>query len=235
MTQEIGQAGLVSLPPSHLSAAVTGNPAVQTVAVNSTASMFIGEKLLIDTGSSQELVTLTALNTSGSQITGVFANNHPLGAVINVLGVFPQGVMSSSTGNQLRLFGDINGDGSLVYVHYDCDSTSGTLTRSETTVTPTVSASNAAQVLLNNLIANPGGTPCFQITTTTVGSNTFVTNVTLTLSARTSAPDLQTGAYLTMTKAYGNLAPRNVLAGLELANVPFLDRLQPTPPNLPLP
>jgi hypothetical protein len=98
-----------------------------------------------------------------------------------------------------------------------------------------VSASNASQVLLNNLIANPGATPCFQITTTTVGSNTFVTNVALTLSVKTSAPDPQTGAYLTMTKSYQNLAPRNVLAGLELANVPFLDRLQPTPPNLPLP
>jgi len=235
MTQEIGQAGLVTLPPSQLSAAVTASTSPRTVEITSTTSMYVGEKLLVDTASSQELVTVTALNTSPSQITGVFNNNHLSGAVINALGVFPQGVMSSSTADQLQLFGDIHGDGSLVYIHYDCNATAGTLSRSVTPVTPTVSASNASQVLLNNLIANPGATPCFQITTTTVGSNTFVTNVALTLSVKTSAPDPQTGAYLTMTKSYQNLAPRNVLAGLELANVPFLDRLQPTPPNLPLP
>src|SRR6185295_2937284 len=50
MAQEIGQAGLVSLPTTQptLSAAVAVNAAAQTVAVSSTASMFVGEKLLVD-------------------------------------------------------------------------------------------------------------------------------------------------------------------------------------------
>jgi prepilin-type N-terminal cleavage/methylation domain-containing protein len=319
MAQEIGQAGLVSLPSPAptLSGIVTGSSTAQAVTVSSATSMFVGEKLLIDAGGSQELVSLTAVNPGSNQITAVFNKSHSSGAVINALGVFPDGVLNSSTATQLQLFGDLNADGSLVYVHYNCDTTAGTLTRSITTVTPSVTTSNASQVMLSHLIANPGGTPCFQYTTqqvsltqtlgTGVGTQTtfmgaianvpisagtvsihagsvtgtdngsgsisgggissgtvnyttgaisvtfavapssgtavtvtstwsqvLVTNVAITLSVQTSTPDPQTRVYLTMTKSLLNLAPRNVLTSLELATVPFADRLQPTPPNLPL-
>jgi prepilin-type N-terminal cleavage/methylation domain-containing protein len=235
MAQEIGQAGLVSLPSNPqptLSAAVTASAAAQTVAISSATSMFVGEKLLVDNGTSEELVTLTGVSTAS--ITGVFGNAHASGAVIKALGVFPNGVMPSSTATQLRIFGDINADGSLVYVHYDCNTTAGTFTRSITTITPSVTASNASETLLTDLVANPDGTACFQYTTATAGSYTFVTNVGITLSVQTSVADPQTGQFLTMTKSLLNLAPRNVLIGLELANVPFTARLQPTPTNLPL-
>ena len=318
MAQEIGQAGLVSLPPSSptLSAAVIASGTAQNVNVSSTTSMFVGEKLLVGTGTSEELVSVTALNTAANQMTGVFTKAHASGAPVNVLGVFHNGVMASSTGTELRLFGDINADGSLLYVHYNCDTstTPGTLTRSVTTVTPSVSSSSAGQTLLSTLIANPGGTPCFQYTAqlptsaqtlgtgngalttfsgtvtpapfssgslaVTAGSvfgldngsgafvgtgvlsgtvnyttgavsvtfgaapangtavqvgQSYITNVAVTLSVRTTQVDPQTKAYLTMTKSFLNLTPRNILAGLELANVPFPDRLQPRPPNLPLP
>ena len=318
MAQEIGQAGLVNLPPSPssptLSAAVVASGTAQAVNVSSTSSMFVGEKLLVGTGTSEELVSLTALNTATNQITGVFTKAHANGAPLNVLGVFHNGVMASSTGTELRLFGDINADGSLLYVHYNCDTTAGTLTRSVTTVTPSASASSAGLTLLSTLIANPGGTPCFQYTAqvptsaqtlgtgngslttfsgtvtpapvssgslaviagsvfgldsgsgsiigTGVSSGTvnyttgavsitfgaapatgtavqvgqsYITNVAVTLSVRTTQVDPQTKVYLTMTKSFLNLTPRNIVAGLELANVPFTDRLQPRPPNLPLP
>ena len=236
MSQEIGQAGLVSLPsPSPtLSAAVTANASAQTVAVSSTTSMFVGEKLLIDAGTSQELVALTAVGTSPSTITGIFNQNHASGVPVNVLGVFPNGVMSTSTATQLQLFGDINADGSLVYVRYDCDTAAQRLTRSVTTVTPTITTSSPAQTLLSTLVANPGATPCFQYTTTTAGGYTFYANVAVTLSVQTTAPDPQTGAYLTLTKSFLNLAPRNILIGLELANAANTNLLQPKPPNLPL-
>jgi len=316
LAQEIGQGGLVSLPsPSPtLSAGVIGSSSVQTVGLSSANSMFVGEKLLIDTGTSAELVALTAVDTALSQITAVFNNAHASGAPINVLGVFADGVMTSSTATQLRLFGDINADGSLVYVHYDCNPGAGTLTRSVTTLTPTTSSSNAPDTLLNTLVANPNGAPCFQYTTQTssagqtIGTGTgsqatftatltqvavsagnvwvtagpvagtddgngsitgtgissgtvnyatglisvtfqvpppvgtavtvgqiFVTNVALTFSVRTTQVDPQTHQYLTLTKSFLYLTPRNVVSGLELANLPFPDRLQPTPPNLPLP
>jgi prepilin-type N-terminal cleavage/methylation domain-containing protein len=236
MAQEIGQAGLVSLPTPlpTLAAGVTASSTAQAVTVSSVTSMFVGEKLLIDAGSSQELVTVTALSTSPSKVTAVFNSNHATGAVINAAGVYSNGVMTSSTATKLQLFGDISSDGSLVFIHYDCNTTAGTLSRSITTVTPTVTASSTSEVLLSNLTANPGGTACFQYTTLTSGGYTFVTNVAVTLSVRTSRIDPQTRTYLTMTKSFLNLAPRNVLAGLELAGIPYPDRLQPTPPNLPL-
>jgi prepilin-type N-terminal cleavage/methylation domain-containing protein len=241
MSQEIGQAGLVSLPYPTLSAAVTANASPQAVAVSSTTSMFVGEKLLIDAGTNQEVVALTAVGASPPKITGIFGQNHAVGAPVNAQGVFPDGVMSTSTNTQLQLFGDINADGSLVFVQYDCNpgttSAPGTLTRSVTTVTPTVASASAPQTLLNNLVANPGGTACFQYLPApqTVGGYTFTPNVAVTLTVQTTAKGPQTGAYLTMTKTFLNLSPRNILIGLELANQGGLTQfLQPTPPNLPL-
>src|SRR4029077_14321266 len=110
LTQEIGQSGLVSLPsPSPtLSAALTANSSAQTVQVSSTTSMFVGEKLLIDARTSQEVVSLTAVSTSPSSISGIFNLNHASGAPVNVVGVFPNGVMTTSTATELQLFGAIN-------------------------------------------------------------------------------------------------------------------------------
>lgn len=316
LAQEIGQGGLVSLPsPSPtLSAGVIGSSSVQTVGVSSATSMYVGEKLLIDAGASAELVTLTAVDTTLNQITAIFNNPHGNGAPLNVLGVFADGVMTSSTATQLRLFGDINADGSLVYIHYDCNPVAGTITRSVTTLTPTTSASSTPDTLLNTLVPNPSSAPCFQYTTQTssagqtIGTGTgsqatftgtptqvavsagnvwiqagsatgtddgrgsitgtgvssgtvnystgaisvtfqaapmvgtavtvgqiFVTNVGITFSVRTKEVDPQTHQYLTLTKTFLNLRPRNVVSALALANLPFPDRLQPTPSNLPLP
>jgi hypothetical protein len=221
-------------PEPALSAAVVASPTEQTVPVSSVASMFVGQKLLIDSGSSEELVTLTGVSASPPQINGIFGMTHASGAVIKALGVFPNGVMTSSTATQLRIFGDIRADGSLVYVRYDCNPNAGLLTRSITTVTPWTTWANQPDVLLTRLIPNPGGTPCFALTTASAGGYTFVTNVAITLSVQTSVPDPQTGTYLTLTKSLRNLAPRNLLIGLELAHVPHTARLQPTPPNLPL-
>jgi len=231
--QEIGQAGLVSLLPAQLGASITPSSSAQSVAVSSTSGIFVGEKLLIDAGSSQELVAITAVGTSPSSITGIFAKAHSSGAPVSAAGVFSQGVLSSSTGTQLQLLGDINADGTLAYVRYDCDTTAGTLSRSITPIS--AYASNPPAVLVQNLVANPDGTPCFSYTRTTVGGYTFVTSVALTLSIQTATRDPQTGAYVTMTKSFLNLTPRNLLAGVALAQAGWTERLQPTPPRVPLP
>lgn len=149
----------VYIPPC-LTQAVTASASAQAVTVSSTASMFVGEYLIIDVGAAQEVVKLTAVSASASTITAIFSQNHTasgaVGAPINVQGVFPYGVMSSSTATDLQLFGDIRADGSLVFVQYDCNAgtttTPGTLTRSVTTVTPTLTTSTAPQTLLNNLV-----------------------------------------------------------------------------------
>jgi hypothetical protein len=230
LTQEIGQAGLLSFSGTTLGTAVTGGVSVQSVSLASAGSVFVGEKLIVDAGTSQETVAVTAIN--GNYVTGIFKNNHGSGAPVNAEGVFPEGILSSSTGTELRMFGDINGDGTLVYVQYDCDTGAGTLTRSTTPITS--SSANPSQVLLQGLVANPDGHACFQYTTSTAAGYTFVTSVGVTLTVQTAQKDMQTGQYATMTNTFGNLASRNILSGLTMANAGVTSRLQPIPPGLPL-
>jgi len=248
MEQEIGQAGLLSLPSTTLSAAITANATAQAASVSSTTSMFVGENLLVDAGStSEELVAVTAIGTS--TFSGIFTKAHASGAPVTVLGVFPNGVVVPGTTDgstsvtepgvsTLNLFGDINADGSLVYVRYTCStsSTPGTLTRSINVITPGVTTGISNQTLLSTLVPNPGGTACFQYTTATVtvGSTTytFVTNIGVTLSVRTLREDPLTGQYLTMTKSFLDMSPRNILAGFEQANAGLTNRLQATPSNV---
>jgi len=228
MEQEIGQAGLVSLPASTLTSAVAPSVLAQTVNVSSTTSMFVGEQLLVDAGNSEELVTVTAL--TATTIKAIFAKAHsivPTAPPITALGVFPSGIVppgaaDPSTANVLNIFGDINADGSLVYVRYTCtpgtSAAPGTLTRSVTTITPGVNAIGASQTLLSTLIGG-AGLACFQyVSQASTSGFTFVSNVGFTLSVQATRPDPQTLQYSTMTKSFLNLAPRNVLAGLEWAN-----------------
>lgn len=226
LTQEIGQAGALNYAGTTLSAAVTVNASAQSVAVGSTANIYDLEQLLVDTGSSQETVTVTAV--TATSLSAIFTKSHSSGAPVTALGVFPSGVLTTtSTASRLDLFGDINGDGTIVYVRYTCDTVGGTLSRSSTPIT--LSTLNTTQVLLQGLVANPGGTACFQYTTTTVGSYTLVTNVAVTLTVETSETDPQTGSYITQTKTFNNLVPRNLLAGVDLANSSLTTLLQTTP------
>jgi prepilin-type N-terminal cleavage/methylation domain-containing protein len=238
MAQEIGQAGLLSSASSQvttLGAAVTGSGTVQSVAFTSASSVFVGEKLTVDVGSNQELVAVTA--KSSNNVTGIFGKNHTNAAVVNASGIFPQGVLTTSNANQLQLVGDINGDGTLVYVEYNCNNQApgpGTLTRS---ITPITAASkNAASILVDAVMPNPGGTACFQYPSPlpTAGGFTFVPQVGVTLTLQSSSRDPVTGAYLTITKQALDLVPRNVQMGLTMANAGVTDRLQPAPPGVPI-
>ncbi len=230
LAQEVSQAGLLSVTPTTLTTAVTGSSASQSVGVASTTGMFVGEKLLIDQGTSQETVSIAAIGSS--TVSGVFTGSHSSGALVNAVGVFPQGILSSSTATQLRIFGDINADGTLVYVRYDCNANAGTLSRSVTPIT--AATSNPAVVLVDNVTANPGGTPCFRYTSTTVAGYTFMTSVSLTLTAQTTQIDSWTRQLVSETKSFNGLSPRNVLLGLALANAGLTSQLQPTPPGVPL-
>src|SRR5262249_10490405 len=136
MAQEVNQAGLLPFgPPRQLgAAAISASPTAQSVQITSGGtpdvnSIFVNEKLTIDTGSNQEDVTVTGVNTATSQITAVFTKAHPANAPVNAFGLFPQGIRGTSSSTLLKIFGDINGDNTISYVEYDCSGT--TLTRSE--------------------------------------------------------------------------------------------------------
>ena len=232
MAQEIAQAGALPQTTTTLNGNVASSVLPQGVSVGSTANMFDGETLQIDAGANFETVTITNV-LNAKTIKAVFNQNHAAGALVWASGVIPQGILGTSTGNVLQLVGDINTDGTLVYEEYTCDTNAGTLTRS---VTPLgAGAKNAAVVVVQGIVANPGGAPCFTYAApVAAGGFNFITNVGFTVTTQTSQPDPQTGAYDTMTKSFLDIAPRNVKAGLTLAQGGFITPLQATPPSLPM-
>ena len=238
LQQEVGQAGRISLPGTVTLAAPVLLTGAQAVVVSSAAGMFVGERLTIDAGASQETVTLTAVNPVQNMIAAAFSTTHPNGAPVSVLGGFASGILpttapNGSTGTVLKLFGDINGDGSMMYVEYTCDTAAGHLYRN---VMPFDAASKSgvtnAQVLLSGIQANPGGTPCFSYHQNVVGANTYVTDVAITLTIQTLARDATTNQFQTETKALLNVSPRNIFDVWALASLGAIERIQSMPPSV---
>jgi type II secretory pathway pseudopilin PulG len=240
LEQEIGQAGKVSLPGVvTLAAAVAvGSQVVtvnSTVTGNSTAGMFIGEQLVVDTGANQETVSLTAV--SNTQITAVFSLAHVANASVSALGGFSSGVVptsvaNGSTGSLLKIYGDINGDGNMVYVEYKCDTAGGNLYRNSMpydTASASKPALSSGLVLLPNIQPNPGGAACFTYQTKTVSGTDYVVDVAVTLTVQTQAVDMKTNQFQQETKALLNVSPRNVFETWELASLGLTSRIQPMP------
>ena len=125
LTQEIGQAGRVSLPaPVTLNAATAVNDT--TLTVSSAAGMFVGEQLIVDTGNQEETVTVNAI--AGNQLTTATGMTKTHAAAVPITapggfswGVVPDNAVNGSTATTLKIFGDINGDGNMVYVEYSCE------------------------------------------------------------------------------------------------------------------
>ena len=256
LQQEIGQAGKVSLPTDTV--ALTGAVTVPadsivtaTLGVTSALGMFTGEQLVIDSAANQETVALTGVNLGSNQITANFTKTHAAGAKLRAAGGFVNGVMptvdaNGSTGTVLRLFGDINDDGNMMYVEYTCDTNAGKLYRNVMSASATSKPSlSDALVLLPNIQANPGGTACFTYQQkpvplpipgtdceTTHPERCYVLNVAVTLTVRSQQKDVDTSQYQTETKALLNVSPRNVYETWLLANGNFTERVQPTPPNV---
>lgn len=239
MQQEIGQAGRIGLPGSvTLGTAVSaGGSATVSVGATAAAQMFVGEYLVVDTGSNQETVTLTAVGTN--TFTAIFNNAHLATAPVIALGAFGTGVVpdtvaNGSDGSHLKLYGDINGDGNMVFVEYTCTApvgnTPGALYRSVTTLgAATISA---YQVLLPNVLSNPGGTACFtyqEKPTGCSGSGCYVVDVAVTLTVQTQQVDATTGNFQTETKALLNVSPRNVYQVAYELSTNSNNRVEPTP------
>jgi type II secretory pathway pseudopilin PulG len=197
--------------------------------------------LLTALDQNRESIKIAAVDVNNSTITACFTKAHNAGTVLAPLGGFANGiipdsgVVNHSTGNVLKMFGDINGDGNMVYVEYTCDPDNAhNLYRNvmpyDAAVKP---ALTSAEILLTNIIANPGGTPCFTYQTTQVLAQgtwfTFVLDVAVTLTVQTEQLDPITNTHQTETKALLNVSPRNVFNTWTLAGIGYTDRLQSTP------
>jgi len=147
---------------------------------------------------------------------------------------------------------DVNGDGNMVYVEYNCQqgttTAPGFLYRNQIAWNALVKpATDNSMILLNNVLANPndqnGNTfPCFQYQTKTVGvcpgvfpsCIDFVTNVEVTLTEQTEFQDPTSKQFQRETKALLNVSPRNVFNAWELDSANLVNRVQPMPPSVTL-
>jgi prepilin-type N-terminal cleavage/methylation domain-containing protein len=244
LQQEVGQAGRISLPGVvTTTTAVPSGVATVTLATTAagaaTAGMFVGARLSIDVGDLRESVTVSAIN--GNQITATFVNAHPAaGAVVEPLGGFTSGVVPTTAANgstftKLKILGDINDNGNMVYVEYTCDFNAGRLYRNSMAYDAAAKpAVTVEQVLLDNIEQNPGATAeaqgCFRYQQKTVVGTTYVVGVAITISVRTHAVDATTKVIQRETKALLNVAPRNVFNVWQMASLDQRDHLQPIPP-----
>jgi hypothetical protein len=261
LQQEVGQAGRITLPGTvTLGTAVVaaaacdpGTPLLNavTVEVTSITGMFASAGpppayIMLTTldGDDTESFKVAALLTSPPRITACFVKAHPAGTVLIPMGGFatgiipPAGVANGSSATKLKMYGDINGDGNMVYVEYTCDpTTTHNLYRN---VMAFDAASKPAltdsQILLSNVMDNPGGTPCFTYQTENLivqGTPfVFVLDVAITLTVQTEQLDPVTRQYQKETKALLNVSPRNVFNAWSLASIGYTDRIQSTPTSV---
>jgi prepilin-type N-terminal cleavage/methylation domain-containing protein len=248
LQQEVGQAGRAAIPgTATLAAAVSaGTP---TVAVNQTiggvtaqnvSGLFAGEQLLVDPGNptTEETIIVSNVLTSTKQIQATFAFAHAANTPVLVVGGFATGIVppqpgfaNGSTGTVLKLYGDINGDGNMVYVEYTCDTAAGNFYRNSMAFDAAAKpALTASQVLLSNIQPNPDGSACFNFDPVLpIGGNSYVLDVAITLTVKTQAKDPTTYTYDTETKALLNVSPRNVYNVWQLASAGLTPRVQPMP------
>jgi prepilin-type N-terminal cleavage/methylation domain-containing protein len=247
LQQEVGQAGRLAFPaPVTVAAPIALGDQWVTV-TPSVASMFVGEKLEIlgrnASGDVEEIVTITQINTASNSIRAVFATSYFAGVRVMPAGGFAEGVIpttkaNGSTSSKLKIVGDINGDGSIVYVEYTCDWVGGRLYRNMMAYDEATKPALAVeQVLLDNLLPNPpdpGGIarPCFTYDQRTIYGNTYVINVAIMTTVRTDERDQTTGQFQTVTKALLNVAPRNVFNVWQIASLNYRSRIEPLPASV---
>ena len=247
LQQEVGQAGRLTFPAPVTVAAAIALGDQWVVVAPSTASMFVGQKLEFigqnATGDVEEIVTVTAVDAANSRIRAVFEIAFLPGARVMPAGGFAEGVIpttkaNGSTASKLKIVGDINSDGSIVYVEYTCDWVGGRLYRNMMAYDAGAKPPLAVeQVLLDNLLPNPpdpGGIarPCFTYDQRTIYGNTYVINVAIMTTVRTDEVDKTTGQFQTVTKALLNVAPRNVFNVWQVASLNYRDRIEPLPASV---
>jgi hypothetical protein len=264
LQQEIGQAGKVSLgaPGANvtLHAAVLMGTGISFSLDTSTGTapiVYPGEILTVDVGvltsgclaagNCQESVTVTGTSSSP---TASFSYPHAHGTPVSALGAFSTGIVppssvygtGGSSGTVLKLYGDINGDGTMLYVEYTCtqgtSAAPGQLYRNEMSITAASKpAVDNTMILLNNVLTNPNdvnnnAVPCFQYQVQQLGAGYVVTDVAVTLTVQTQEKDPTTGAFQPETKALLNISPRNVCEVYDTAKLVDPTRAQSMPASV---
>jgi prepilin-type N-terminal cleavage/methylation domain-containing protein len=265
LEQEIGQAGSVSFggPGTSvtMSAVAIGNSnfTLTPNPAGATIKLFTNENLLVDDGANPEVVIVTAVGGAANTGSAVFLNAHPANTPVYSLGAFASGVVPPTAGSanctlpagyipnnlgstctKLKLYGDLNNDGNLLYVEYTCapgtQAAPGLLYRNQMPFDAAAKPANDnTMILLNNVLQNPNdnagnNVPCFSYQTRNDGfGNSYVVDVAVTLTVQTQNIDPQTHQFQNETKALLNVSPRNVANAYNLASVGSNNHIQPMP------
>jgi type II secretory pathway pseudopilin PulG len=244
LQQEVGQAGRLAFPaPVSLTAAFAASATPTWATLTSVSGMFVGMRLVVGQGATQELVTVTGMNAGANQIQALFGSAHASGARVDPAAGFGSGVIpttnpNGSTATVLKILGDVNGDGNLVYVEYTCSLAENRLYRNmmpfDAAAKPAVTVE---QVLLDNLMPNPpdpggGVPPCFSYQEHTISGRTYVVNVAIMMTVRTHDRHPITGDFEVVTKALLNVAPRNVFHTWQMESLGYANRIQPLPASV---
>ncbi len=240
MTLEIAQAASHADRYTTTSGTVNPQTYAQPLSVASSIGFGVGDYVNVDTGTSLETITVTAVGTNS--ISGIFKRQHSttgvpvrLFALPFTTGVIPPaglGANSSTSvtklkfyGNMNGLLGDENGDGVLYYVEYDYDSANAQITRSMTPITQ--ASKNSALPLVRNV---KSGSVQFTLYT---DSHAVVTSVSLSLVVQNT---WKTGSKYQETA----LSSRIVIPSAVAASALYSEAIQyggpnnlpPTPPRV---
>src|SRR5690242_6153542 len=162
---------------------------------------------------------------------------------------YPNSPAQGSTGTVLKLYGDVNGDGNMVYVEYTCvqgtQAAPGFVYRNQVPWTANaIPPNDPTMIVLTGVLANPNDVngnpvPCFTYQLQTSGGVNaaandlaFVTDVAVTLTVQTPNKDPQIAQFQTETKALLNVSPRNVYDAYLSATFDYSNRVQPMPLNI---
>jgi hypothetical protein len=182
-------------------------------------------------------VVSVTVDPDAGTITGDFTMAHAANAPVSVLGGFAAGVVpeggDGSSGWVLKVFGDINGNRNMVYVEYTCDIANSRLTRNSMAFDAAVkTAPTVEEILVDNLVANPGNAPCFTYQPKTISGTTYIIGVAITLTVQSRERDPITGQFQRESKALLNVSPRNVFNVWQNASLLLNNRIQPTPASV---
>jgi hypothetical protein len=204
--------------------------------------------LIVGIDENRETVRVSAINSDTDvTLTESFVYSHVADSPVAISGGLAEGIIpptraNGSSGTVLKMLGDVQSNGTMVYVEYTCDTVNHKLYRNmmawDAGVKPVVTES---MVLLDNLMPNPDNSPCFTyqqegilvIQNGVPYQPDCVVGVAITLTVRTQDKDPNTGDYQTETKALLNVAPRNVFNVWQIASAGGLEfRVQPLPPTV---
>jgi prepilin-type N-terminal cleavage/methylation domain-containing protein len=241
-----------------LTAATTASTPTTLSVTGPTGMFYPGEWILLDTpdptqqtGIPEEWVQITSItaptppNTVPTTITvsstsqphtPTAANPVPLTAQ----GVYPMGLWTHTAAGlpdasghapTLTIFGDINADGTMVIVKYQCPSagTLGPLQRLQYKATNPGCGATATPDLTTTLIDNVNnvsGTGCqftypVPLLTGQTSGQTYALSVGISLTVQSQNVDPQTHQPFTITKNILNIQPRNIVNAYNLDNNPI--------------